>query len=164
MTIVQKAALQSRVTTLHDLVQIRGERPPYGQDRRGCAVTWDTMDWRAAMNCSTAHAQWISAGHYVAVYRTYTAASQSRRDAKGEPVRYRTPEHAECAAWRALKAAEDRIEAIRFDPAQIKRSPKFWETVRNPKSRAGRKALFDSIFKEGEGMMPKAELRYIHRR
>jgi hypothetical protein len=49
MTIVQKAALQSRVTTLHDLVQIRGERPrSYGQDRRGCAVTWDTMDWRAA--------------------------------------------------------------------------------------------------------------------
>jgi hypothetical protein len=103
----------------------------------------------SGMNCSTAHAQWISAGHYVAVYRTYRSSQPEHVcDAKGEPVRYRTPEHAECSAWRALKAAEDRIEAIRFDPAQIKRSPKFWETVRNPKSRAGRKALFDSMFKE----------------
>lgn len=94
------------------------------------------------MNHSTASSQWISTGQYIAVYRTYRSTTQETvTDARGEPIRYRTAEQAEVAAWRALFAKIERIEAVHLDPAQIKRPAA-------PKSYAGRKARFEALFRE----------------
>lgn len=94
------------------------------------------------MNHSTASSQWISTGQYIAVYRTYRSTTQEAvTDARGEPIRYRTAEQAEVAAWRALFAKIERIEAVHLDPAQIKRPA-------NPKSRIGKRVAADSVFKE----------------
>ena len=100
------------------------------------------------MNRSTASAQWISTGCYVGIYVPYwTSKPQRVTGTDGEPIRYRTAADAECAAWRALKAEEDRIEAIRFDPSQTRETPKQWQAVK-PKSLAGKRAAAERLFKE----------------
>jgi hypothetical protein len=86
---------------------------------------------------------WIA--YYSAAWRT---GREIVADGRGNALTFTSRLAAENAAYRAMYEAENRIYALRLDPAQITRSPKFWETVRSPKSRAGRKALFNSIFRK----------------
>lgn len=69
-------------------------------------------------------------------------------DEHGRPILHRTEQQAQIAAYAALVAAMERVDAAYIAPARPKaRRP--WHVVR-PRSRAGRKALFNSIFREAE--------------
>lgn len=74
-------------------------------------------------------------------------------DEQGRPCTYGTVEKAMIAAQSALVAAMERVDAEYIEPSQRRFGRRPWETIRSPKSRAGRKALFNSIFqqtKQGE--------------
>lgn len=93
------------------------------------------------MNTSTASSQWTGSG-YIGVYSPYWTTRQEKvTDAKGNVLVFHDQFKAECHAWRALKAAEDRIEALRLEPGQIKLPAK-------PKSWSGRRAAAEAVFKE----------------
>lgn len=74
-------------------------------------------------------------------------------DEQGRPCTYVTAEKAMIAAQSALVAAMERVDAEYIEPSLRRLERRPWETIRSPKSRAGRKALFNSIFqqtKQGE--------------
>jgi hypothetical protein len=99
------------------------------------------------MNTSTAFSQWNGSG-YIAIYSPYwTSAQEQVTDERGHIRIFHDRYQAECFAWRALRAAEEQIKAERYDPS--KRTGIRPSFVLQPRSRAGRKALFNSIFKEG---------------
>lgn len=92
--------------------------------------------------------EWIGPNRYTGIYMPWGCSKpRSVTDEHGKVITFRTPEQAECAAWRALYAEEDRIEAMRFDPAQVRETPRQWAAFR-PKSFAGKRAAAESIFRE----------------
>jgi hypothetical protein len=68
-------------------------------------------------------------------------------DASGKPIVYRSQHLAYTAALEALIAAMERVDAAYIDPRR-QTACRPWQDF-NPKSRAGRKALFNSIFRKG---------------
>lgn len=74
---------------------------------------------------------------WIGSYRTYLSSRQETvTDERGRPVVFADQWEAETRAWRALRAAEDRIESLRIQPNQITR----------PKSFAGRRAAAEAVF------------------
>lgn len=93
------------------------------------------------MNRSHAEAQWTGSG-YIGLFSPYwSTRPQKVTDAQGNIRLFHDRIYAECHAWRALQAAEERIEALRFGPGQISLPAK-------PKSFAGKRALAQSVFRE----------------
>lgn len=93
-------------------------------------------------NHSTARARRLPCGKYAADYQTYLDKHpQTVCDARLDPVEYPTEEKATIAAYEALLAAIERVEAIHLDPGQVKRPAQ-------PKTKAGRFARAESLFKE----------------
>jgi hypothetical protein len=79
---------------------------------------------------------------YIGIYWTYLSSrTETVTDERGRVRTFTTADAAEVAAWRAMQAAEDRIESLRLDPSQITRPTK-------PKSTAGRRAAANAVFKE----------------
>lgn len=77
---------------------------------------------------------------WIGSYRTYLSSRQETvTDERGRPVVFQTADAAECAAWRALRAAEDRIVSLCLAPNQITRPTR-------PKSFAGRRAAAEAVF------------------
>lgn len=72
-----------------------------------------------------------------------TTRPQPVTDAKGEAIRYPTEDKAKIAAFEALLAEVNRVEAIHLDPAQIKPCPKVWEA----RSAAARKRWAEERFR-----------------
>lgn len=66
-------------------------------------------------------------------------------DERGEPARYPTEDKAELAAYRALVAEENRVDALRFDESQAREVPKFYE----PRSSAGKRRFATEQLKRG---------------
>lgn len=80
---------------------------------------------------------------YIGIYRTYLSSrTETVTDERGRVRTFQTADAAECAAWRAMQAVEDRIESLRLDASQITRPTK-------PKSTAGRRAAANELFKQG---------------
>jgi hypothetical protein len=67
-------------------------------------------------------------------------------DEHGRPIPYRTEQIAQIAAYAALVAAMERVDAVYIPPARPK-TRRQWHVVR-PRTKEGRRAMFLSIFKE----------------
>jgi hypothetical protein len=67
-------------------------------------------------------------------------------DEHGRPIPYRTEQLAQIAAYAALVAAMERVDAVYIPPARPK-TRRQWHVVR-PRTKEGRRAMFLSIFKE----------------
>jgi hypothetical protein len=67
-------------------------------------------------------------------------------DDHGRPVLYRTEQLAQIAAYAALVAAMERVDAVYIQPARPKTRGQ-WHVMR-PRTKEGRRAMFLSIFKE----------------
>lgn len=87
------------------------------------------------MNTLSVSIHW-NRGAWLAYFTPWqTTRPKPVTDAKGDPVRYPTEDKARIAAFEALLAELNRVEAMQIDPGQIKPCPKVWEQ----RSAAGRK-------------------------
>jgi hypothetical protein len=88
------------------------------------------------MNTSHAFSQWNGSG-YVAIYSPYwTTAQMKVTDERGQVRVFHDRWQAESFAWRRLYEAEQRIEAIRLSPGQVK-------LPAQPRSKSGKRAFVE---------------------
>ena len=99
-------------------------------------------------NKLTAYAQWSKAGWIAKYYIGHKTDPQPVTDAKGDAIRYPTEDKAKIAAFEALLAEVNRVEAIHLDPAQIKPCPKVWEARSAKGRRLWQEERFRNMVKE----------------
>lgn len=84
-------------------------------------------------------------GAWLAFYTPWrTTRPQPVADEHGKPIPLRSEDKAKIAAYEALVAELNRVEAIHIDPDQVKPTPQFWEA----RSRLGKNRNAERALKE----------------
>ena len=101
-------------------------------------------------NQSSASAERTPSGYLGLYSPCWSTAARPVTDAKGKLRLFPTEEQAKLAAYETLVALENRISALRLDPAQKQEVPKPWE-ITTARSQAGKRLQAEALFKREQG-------------